>query len=55
MINRKKQNARQDKWKKEHQDTICIRIPKGNKAKWQAQAEAEGLSLTQFIIEKVGI
>lgn len=53
MIDRKKQNTRQNEWKKKNQDSVHLMLPKGMKEKWKAEADAEGLSLTQYIIEKV--
>ena len=34
-------------------DEIKVRPPKGTKERWRAAAEAEGLSLQQFIISTV--
>ncbi len=34
-------------------DTVKISIPKGDKDRWKALAEQEGLSLTAFIRKKV--
>lgn len=53
MRDRQKQNARQDAWKREHQDTVTIRIPKGMKAEWMEMAANEGKSLTQLIIDRM--
>ena len=34
-------------------DDIRLRVPKGTKARWRDAADAEGKSLTQFIIDCV--
>lgn len=52
MIDKKKQNARQDTWTKEHKDLIQIKVPVGTKAIWQSKATNDNLSLTQWIIKK---
>lgn len=52
-MDRKKMNARQNKWKAENQDRIYLNVPKGYKDKWTQEAKAEGLSLTEYIIRKV--
>lgn len=52
MIDKKKQNARQDAWTKEHKDLIQIKVPVGTKAIWQSKATNDNLSLTQWIIKK---
>lgn len=52
MIDRKKQNTRQDAWVKENRDVILIKAPKGTKEAWQKKADAQNLSLTQWVIKK---
>lgn len=42
------------KYLAENTDDIRIRAPKGTKSRWKAAAEAQGKSLTQFVIEAVG-
>lgn len=39
------------KYMKENYDEIKIRVPKGEKDRYKAMAEAQGKSLNQFIIE----
>lgn len=41
------------KYLKDKTDSIQIRTQKGDKARWQAAAEAEGVSLNKFIQEAV--
>lgn len=52
MIDKKKQNTRQDAWVKENRDVILIKAPKGTKETWQKKADAQDLSLTQWVIKK---
>lgn len=52
MIDKKKQNVRQDAWTKEHRDIIQIKVPIGTKDIWKSKAEDDNLSLTQWIIKK---
>jgi len=53
MIDKQKQYNRQRKWEKENYERIALNVPKGTREAWKEQAEAEGKSLTQFIIDKV--
>lgn len=39
------------KYMKENYDEIKMRVPKGNKDRYKAAAEAQGKSLNQFIID----
>lgn len=41
------------KYLQEKTDSIRIRTPKGDKARWQAAAAAQNISLNQFIIAAV--
>ena len=52
MIDRKKQNTRQDAWVKENRDVILIKAPKGTKEAWQKKADAQNLSITKRKIKK---
>lgn len=49
----KTSTASKNKWNKENYDRVALIIPKGQKGVWQAAAEAEGVSLNQFIKEAV--
>lgn len=42
-------HAKQD----DNKDTIVVRPPKGTKAKWVRQSQAEGKKLTDWIAERV--
>lgn len=37
-----------------HYDRVELKLPKGLKEEWKSRAKSEGLSLTEFIIRKVG-
>lgn len=39
--------------KQDDKDTIVVRPPKGTKAKWVRQSQAEGKKLTDWIVERV--
>ena len=39
--------------KQDDKDTIIVRPPKGTKAKWVRQSQAEGKKLTDWIVERV--
>lgn len=39
------------KYLKEKTDSIQIRVPKGIKARWKAEAESRGKSLNQMIVD----
>ena len=43
----------QNEFNKNNYDRITVLVPKGKKAEWQAQAKAEGLSLSAWIIRKI--
>lgn len=51
MIDKEKQIKRQNSWKAKL-DRIEIYTQPGTKDAWKAQAKAEGLSLTEWIIKK---
>jgi len=42
-----------DKWQKENYEFIKIRLNKGDKDKVKANAEAEGKSINQYILDKI--
>ena len=52
-IDKEKQFKRQDAWKKENRERLGLTLPKGTKEKWQAKADAEGISLTEYIVRKM--
>jgi len=41
-----------DKWQKANYDFIKLRMPKGDKEKIKAKADAEGKSLNRYILDK---
>lgn len=47
------QKAASIKYLREKTDSIQIRTAKGTKDRWKAAAEAQGVSLQQFIIQAV--
>lgn len=47
------QQRANNKWLRENYDQVAIRVPKGTKDAWKEHAEAQGLSLAQFIQEAV--
>lgn len=51
-IDRDKQNKRQNEWTRNNRDRIELLVPKGYKDIWKAQAQAEGITLAQWIIKK---
>lgn len=51
-IDKEKQFNRQDAWKKANRERMELTLPKGLKDEWKAKADAEGVSLTQWIIKK---
>lgn len=57
MTDKKRDPEKQREYVRRHQtekcDQITIRPKKGTKDRWRAAAEAEGLSLQQFIISAV--
>lgn len=52
MIDKEKQFKRQRAWTKQNKERIVMDAPKGLRDEWKAKAEAEGLSLTAWIIKK---
>ena len=42
-----------DKYRAKTYDQINIQVPKGTRDRWRAQAEAEGKSLTAYIVARV--
>lgn len=53
MVNKKKQTERQNQWIRENRERCELLLPKGTKEKWKALADAEGITLAQFIYKKV--
>lgn len=47
------QKAATIKYLTEKTDDIRVRVPKGTKARWNAAAEAAGVSTTRFIVDAV--
>ena len=45
------QNKATQKWIRNNYDTIVVRVPKGERERYRAKAEAAGKSLTRFIID----
>ena len=41
------------KYLKEKTDDIRLRVPKGTKEVWKAEAEKRGKSMTQFVVDTV--
>ncbi len=41
------------KWKKENQDRMELKLPKGQKAEWKAYADQLGISVTAMISKAV--
>lgn len=52
-VDKEKQSKRQNDWVRNNKDRIELLVPKGMKAEWKAQADAEELTLAQWIIKKV--
>ena len=52
-VDKDKQFTRQNQWTRENRDRIELQVPKGTKDLWKAKAEAEGLTLTEWITKKV--
>lgn len=48
-----KRNKRHQEWVKNNRDRINLYIPKGTKEKWLSQAENDGKTLCQWIVDKV--
>lgn len=40
-------------YNRKNYDRVELKLPRGLKAKWQGEAKAEGLSLTEYIVQKV--
>lgn len=53
MIDKEKQYKRQQAWEKENYERISLNVPKGTKEKLKLKAQAEGKSLTQWIIDRL--
>ena len=53
MVNKKKQTERQNQWIRENRERCELLLPKGTKEKWKALADAEGITLAQFIYRKI--
>lgn len=51
-IDKEKQFKRQHEWISQNRDRMELTLPKGLKDEWKAKADAEGISLTQWIIKK---
>ena len=51
-VDKAKQYKRQQAWTKANKERIVLDAPKGTREAWKAQAQAEGLSLTEWIIKK---
>ncbi|MBR4606700.1 MAG: antitoxin [Lachnospiraceae bacterium] len=41
------------RYQKNHLDTICFRVPKGEKERYRQHAESMGTMLTPFIIQAI--
>lgn len=53
MIDKAKQYKRQNQWNAKAYDKITISVKKGLKVEWKAKAEAEGLTLREWIEKRV--
>ncbi len=47
------QNRAKTKYRAKAYDQVCIQVPKGTRDRWRALAEAEGKSLTAYIVSRV--
>ncbi len=47
------QNRAKTKYRAKAYDQVCIQIPTGTRDRWKALAEAEGKSMTAYIVSRV--
>lgn len=47
------QNRAKTKYRAKAYDQVCIQVSKGTRDRWRALAEAEGKSLTAYIVSRV--